>query len=426
LDSIFANPHLPRWLAMGALVLLVAFFAASETSLFALNPLDRLRLKEKHPARGGVVEALLARPRRLLVTVLIGVETSSIIFSVLATTLVLSLWGPRGEWLVLLVMVPTFQFLGEIIPKSLALVYPARLAGRLAPLIRPVVFVLSPLRVVFLQISRGILVALGFRPDLPVPKVHQEDFVHMVEDSHRRGLIAAMERDFIQNLLTFGELRVGQIMVPGPDMFTLPIDLSFPEMVQAIKGSRFSRVPIYEESPDHVLGILHSKDILELCHQIPCEGELPRHLLRPAEYVPENKRAFDLLTELQSHHQRLALVVDEYGALVGLVTMEDLLEELCGEIPQEFKEEEEALTEVSPGVWRVKGTMSLTDFNEELGLKLPAAEFDTIGGLVLNLFGSLPREGRTIAYDAYDKLTFRVLRVRGTRIMEVEVRRTTS
>jgi putative hemolysin len=408
---------------MGALVLLVAFFAASETSLFALNPLDRLRLQEKHPARGGVVEALLARPRRLLVTVLIGVETSSIIFSVLATTLVLSLWGPRGEWLVLLVMVPTFQFLGEIIPKSLALVYPARLAGWLAPLIRPVVFVLSPFRVVFLQISRGILVALGFRPDLPVPKVHQEDFVHMVEDSHRRGLIAAMERDFIQNLLTFGELRVGQIMVPGPDMFTLPIDLPFPEMVQAIKGSRFSRVPIYEESPDHVLGILHSKDILELCHQIPCEGELPRHLLRPAEYVPENKRAFDLLTELQAHHQRLALVVDEYGALVGLVSMEDLLEELCGEIPQEFKEEEEVLTEVSPGVWRVKGTMSLADFNEELGLKLPAAEFDTIGGLVLNLFGSLPREGRTISYD---HLTFRVLRVRGTRIMEVEVRRTTS
>jgi putative hemolysin len=411
---------------MGTLVVLVAFFAASETSLFALNPLDRLRLKEKHPARGGVVEALLARPRRLLVTVLIGVETSSIIFSVLATTLVLSLWGPRGEWLVLLVLVPTFQFLGEIIPKSLALAYPARLAGWLAPLIRPVVFVLSPFRVVFLQISRGILVALGFRPDLPAPKVHQEDFVHMVEDSHRRGLIAAMERDFIQNLLTFGELRVGQIMVPGPDMFTLPIDLPFPEMVQAIKGSRFSRVPIYAESPDHVLGILHAKDILELCHQIPCEDELPRHLLRPAEYVPENKRAFDLLTELQVHHQRLALVVDEYGALVGLVTMEDLLEELCGEIPQEFKEEEEALTEVSPGVWRVKGTMSLVDFNEELGLKLPAAEFDTIGGLVLNLFGSLPREGRTIAYDAYDKLTFRVLRVRGTRIMEVEVRRTTS
>ena len=429
MDSILSNPYLIRWLAMGAMVLVVAFFAMSEASLFSLSPLDRLRLKEKHPARGGVVEAILSRPRRLLVTTIIGVETCSIVFSVLATSIVLSLWGPQGEWVVLVVMVPTFQFLGEIIPWSLALAYPARFAGRMAPLIRPAIFILSPFRVIFLQISRGILVALGFRPDLPVHSVQQEDFVRMVEDSHRRGLIAAMERDFIQNLLNFGELRVGQIMVPQPDMFTLSVELPFPEMIQAIKGSRFSRVPIYEETHDQVLGVLHAKDILELCHQGPCqESEMPRHLLRPAYYVPENKRAFDLMNELQAQHQRQALVVDEYGTLVGLVTVEDLLEELCGEIPQEFVEEEEVLEEVSPGVWRVKAAVSLADFNEALGLKLPAAEFDTIGGLVLNLFGSLPREGRTIAYgadDADDKLTFRVLRMQGNRILKVEVRQVT-
>ena len=140
---------------MGVLVLLVAFFAMAETSLFSLSPLDRLRLKEQYPARGGLVEAILSRPRRLLGTVLIGVETSSIVFSVLATSMVLNLLGPRSEWLVLLVMVPTFQFLGEIIPKSLALAYPARVAGRIAPLIRPAILILSPFRVVFLQISRG-------------------------------------------------------------------------------------------------------------------------------------------------------------------------------------------------------------------------------------------------------------------------------
>jgi magnesium and cobalt exporter, CNNM family len=423
LDSVLSNPYLLRYLALGALVFVVAFFAMSETSLFSLNPLDRLRLKEKHPTKGVLVEALLAQPRRLLVTVLIGVETSSIIFSVLATSLVLNFWGSRAEWLVLLVLVPSFQFLGEIIPKSLALAYSTSVAGWMAPLIRPVIFILSPLRVVFLQISRGILVALGFRPDLPVPAMHQEDFVRMVEDSHRRGLIASMERDFIQNLLSFGELRVGQIMVPRPDMFTLPIEMPFPEMIQAIKRSRFSRVPIYEKTHDHVLGVLHAKDILELCHRTACEAESPRHLLRPAYYVPENKRAFDLLNELQAQHHRLALVVDEYGALVGLVSVEDLLEELCGEIPQEFEEKEEAIDEVAPGVWRVKGTTYLADINERLGLKLPVAEFDTIGGLVLNLCGSLPREGRTIAYDADDHLTFRVLRMKGTRILEVEVRR---
>jgi CBS domain containing-hemolysin-like protein len=301
-----------------------------------------------------------------------------------------------------------------------ALTYPAQLALRLAPLVRVALTVFAPVRLVLVQISRGILATLGFRPDLQVPTVLQEDFVRMVEESHRGGMIAALERDFIQNLLDFGEIRVSQIMVPRPDMFTLAIDLPFPEMIQAIKRSRFSRVPVYEETHDQVLGVLHAKDILDLCHRHPCEDDLPRQLLRPAYYVPENKRAFDLLTELQAQHQRLALVVDEYGTLVGLVSVEDLLEELCGDIPQEFQPEEEPLKEASPGVWRVKGTMALVDVNDALDLNLPAEEFDTIGGLVLDLFGSLPREGRVIAYD---HLTFRVLKVKGTRILDLEVRR---
>jgi putative hemolysin len=421
-DSILANPYLTRWLALGGLLILYIFFAAAETSLFALTPLDRLRLKERSKARGEMVESLLQQSQRLLVTLLMGVEVITILASVLATSLALSIWGDRGKWIALVVMSPTLLLLGEIIPKSVALTYPMRLAPRLAPLVRVALWVFTPVRVVLLQISRGILATLGFRPDLQVPTVHQEDFVRMVEDSHRGGMIAALERDFIQNLLDFGEVRVSQIMVPRPDMFTLPGDLPFPEIIQAIKRSRFSRVPIYEETHDHVLGVLHAKDILELCHQTSCQGELPRHLLRPACYVPENKRAFDLLNELQAKHQRLALVVDEYGTLVGLASVEDLLEELCGEIPQEFKVEEEALEELSPGVWLVKGSMSLGDFNDALNLDLPAEEFDTIGGLVLNLCGSLPREGRVIEFD---HLTFRVLRMKGTRILDLEVRRRT-
>jgi putative hemolysin len=408
-----------RWLALGVLVIICAVMATMETSLFALSPLDRLRLKERNRPRGELVESLLARPRRLLVSVLIGVETVSILFSVLATSLALTLWGHRGEWLVLLVMAPTYQFLGEIIPKSLALAYPGRLAGWVAPLVGPMILVLTPFRVVFLQISRGILAMLGFRPELPVPKVQQEDFVRMVEDSHRRGVIEAMERDFIQNLLSFGELRVGQIMVPRPDMFTLPIDLPVEEIIREIKRSRFSRVPVYEEDPDNILGLLHAKDMLDVCHQKPCDESLVRNILRPPHYVPENKKAFDLLGELQSQHLRLALVVDEYGALVGLVSVEDLLEELCGEIPQEFQVEEELVREVAAGVWRVKAAVSVADFNEALGVKLPAQEFDTLGGFVLNLFGTLPKEGRTMAWES---LTFRVLRMKGTRILEIEVR----
>lgn len=420
MDSIWSDPHLPRYLALGVLALLCAFFAASETSLFVLTPLDRLRLKEKNPVRGGRVEALLARPRRLLVTVLMGVELVNILASILATSLALSLWGPKGKWLAMGLIAPAFLLAGELIPKSLALVYADRLAPRLVWLVKPAILIFTPLRVVLMQISRGILATMGFRPDLQVPAMHQEDFVRMVEESHLKGLIAEMERDFIQNLLNFGELRVGQIMVPRPDIFTLPLDLPCPEMVQAIKHSRFSRVPIYRDNPDDVLGILHAKDILGVGIAGLCEDGVLENLLRPAYYVPENKKAFDLLTELQAQRLRLALVVDEYGSLVGLVSVEDLLEELCGEIPQEFQMEEKPIEETAPGVWRVKATLSLADFKEALGLDLPEAEYDTIGGLVLNLFGALPREGRTVGFD---HLSFRVTRMKGMRILELEVRR---
>jgi len=412
--------HLSRWLVLLGLALLCGLFAAAETSLFALSPLERLRLKEKPRTRGTLVESLLSRPRRLLITVLLGVETVGILSSVLATSLCITIWGERGKWLALWVIAPLFLLLGEIIPKSLALAYPSRLAPVVAPLLRPALWLLTPLRVILLQVSRGILATLGFRSDLPVPALHQEDFVRMVEESHQTGMIAALERDFIQNLMTFSELRVGQIMVPQPDIFYLPVDLPPSQLLQAVKRSRFSRVPVYQDEMDNILGILHAKDLLQFSPDRAGDAEFIRGLLRPPIYVPENKKAFDLLSELQSQHQRLCLVVDEYGTLVGLISVEDLLEELCGEIPQEFQVEEKFWQEEAPGVFRIKSNLPLTDFNGALDTDFPTEEFDTIGGLALNLFGELPREGERISYEG---LTFQVLRMKGTRILDLRVKR---
>jgi CBS domain containing-hemolysin-like protein len=422
LDSLWSNPDLLRWLALGGLLILYSLFAAAETSLFALTPLDRLRLKERKKARGELVESLLQQSQLLLITLVVGLEVVTILTSVLATSLALSLWGDRGKWLALLVMSPTLLLLGEIIPKSVALTYPARLAPLVAPLVRFFVVLFSPLRILFFQISRGILATLGFRADPEMPAVRQEDFLRMVEESHRGGMIEALEREFIQNLLSFGEVRVGQIMVPRPDIFSLPYDLPIDQLIQAVKRSRFSRIPLYQDQPGNILGLLHAKDLLDQCPDRGCAPEIIKNMLRPVYYVPENKKAFDLLTELQARKLRLALVVDEYGALVGLVSVEDILEELFGEIAQEFKVEEKLLEEVATGVWRVKAAMSLADFNEALDLHLPAAEFDTVGGLVFNLFGELPQEGAMVSYNG---LRFKVIKKKGTRILDLEVRRRT-
>ena len=407
-----------RWLALGGLLVLYIFFALSETSLFALKPLDRLRLKQQAPRRGRMVEDLLGQSHRLLITLIFGVEFVTILASIVATSLALRLWGDQGKWLALLVMSPTLLLLGEIIPKSLALAYPQRLAPMVAPVVRWAIFLFAPIRVVLLQISRGILVTLGFRPELQVPAVHQDDFVRMVEESHRGGMIAALEREFIQNFLSLGEVRVAQIMVPRPDIFSLPLDLPVNQVVKAVKHSRYSRVPIYQDDPGNVLGILHAKELLYLCSQNTCDEAMIQNILRPVHYVPENKKAFDLLTELQTKRLRLALVVDEYGTLVGLISVEDLLEELCGEIPQEFTVEVKPLIELGPGRWRVKASLPLDDLEEVLGQPFPPGEYDTVGGFILHLFGELPREGDVVAYDLWE---FKVLKMKGTRIMELEI-----
>ncbi|MFW6126572.1 MAG: hemolysin family protein [Thermodesulfobacteriota bacterium] len=407
-----------RWLALGGLLVLYIFFALSETSLFALKPLDRLRLKQERPRRGRMVEDLLGQSHRLLITLIFGVEFVTILASIVATSLALSLWGSQGKWVALLVMSPTLLLLGEIIPKSLALAYPHRLAPLVAPVVRWAVILFAPIRVILLQISRGILVTLGFRPELQVPAVQQDDFVRMVEESHRGGMIAALEREFIQNFLSLGEVRVAQIMVPRPDIFSLPLSMPVNQVVKAVKHSRYSRVPIYQDDPGNVLGILHAKELLYLCSQTPCDDAVIQNILRPVHYVPENKKAFDLLTELQSKRLRLALVVDEYGTLVGLISVEDLLEELCGEIPQEFTVEVKSLIELAPGRWRVKASLPLDDLEEVLGKPFPPGEFDTVGGFVLHLFGELPREGDVVAHDLWE---FKVLKMKGTRIMELGI-----
>jgi len=399
-------------------MVLYIIFAASETSLFALKPLDRLRLKQRRPRRGKMVEDLLSHSQRLLITVVFGVEFVTILASIVATSLALSLWGDQGKWLALLVMSPTLLLLGEIIPKSLALTYPTRLAPLVAPFVRWAIILFAPFRIILLQISRGILVTLGFRPDLQVPAVQQEDFVRMVEESHRGGMIAALERDFIQNLLSFGEIRVAQIMVPRPDIFSLPLDMPIHQMIKAVKRSRYSRVPIYQDDVGNVLGLLHAKELLYLCSREICDSEMIQNILRPVHYIPENKKAFDLLTELQNKRLRLALVVDEYGTLVGLISVEDLLEELCGEIPQEFTEEVKPLIELAPDRWRVKATLPLDDLEEVLEKPFPPGEYDTVGGFILHLFGELPREGDTVTFDLWE---FKVLKMKGTRIMELGI-----
>jgi CBS domain containing-hemolysin-like protein len=257
---------------------------------------------------------------------------------------------------------------------------------------------------------------MGIKPKPKAPSLPEEDFIRMVEDSHKGGLIAPIEKQLIINLMSLGETTVGQVMVPRPDIFCLPLKMNVAGLIKAIKQARFSRVPIYGEDLEDIVGILHAKDLLNLSFEHTCEQTCLKKLLRPPYYVPENKRAFDLLGELQARKIRVALVVDEYGSLTGLVSLEDILAELFGEFEEEFEETDKLIEQLAPGVYLVKSWMPLDGLNETLGLSLPVDGFDTLGGFVFNLFGELPHEGDTISYNG---LKFEIVHMKGTRILEL-------
>lgn len=402
-----------------ALIVLVGcygFFASAETSLFSLSPLARLKLKNKYPNAGERIDHLLSRPQRLLTSIIIGNEGAVIISTILATSISLSLWGDHGKWLALGVMAPALLLFGEIIPKSLALRHPERWARLIAPPLAAVLPLLTPFRVVLLSVSHALMSLIGVRPKPKTHLVREDDFIRMVEDSHKGGLIAPIEKELIVNLMSLGETTVAQVMVPRADIFHLPLDMKLEDLIKAVKQAHFSRVPMYGEDTEDIVGILHAKDLLTLSAENPCEQSCLKKMLRPPYYVPENKRAFDLLEELQARKIRLALVVDEYGSLTGLVSAEDILVELFGEFEEEFEEADSLLEQMAPGVYLVKSWIPLDELNKTLGLSLPLDEFDTLGGFVFNLFGELPHEGDTISYN---RLKFEVIHMKGTRILEM-------
>jgi magnesium and cobalt exporter, CNNM family len=406
------------WWKVAALLVLLccyAFFASAETSLFSLSPLARLKLKNKHPKAGARIDQLLTRPQRLLTSLIIGNEGAVIISTILATSLSLALWGDRGKWLAMGIMAPALLLFGEIIPKSLALRNPEWWACTIGPPLSMVMPLLTPFRIVLVSINRAIISFLGITSKPKTHLVREDDFIQMVEDSHKGGLIAPIEKDLIVNLMSLADTTVGQIMVPRADIFMLPLEMNFEDLIKAIKQANFSQVPIYGQDPEDIVGILHAKDLLSLSAKEFKELGLKNHLRQPY-YVPENKRAFDLLGELQARKIRLALVVDEYGSLTGLVTVEDILEELFGEFEEESEDSDRLLEQLAPNVYLVKSWITLDVLNEHLGLALPQEEFDTLGGFVFNLFGELPHEGDSIVYD---KIKFDIVHMKGTRILEM-------
>ncbi len=400
------------------LLILSAFFSGSETALFAVNRLRVRHMQEEGNARAKVVLRLLEDPGRVLTTLLMGNNIVNVAASVLATAFLVDHFGPqRGALYTIVLMTALLLIVGEVTPKTFAAKYADPIALWVAYPIQWLSVTLYPLIRVLSAVSAVLLRPLGGRVDLRSPLVTQEEIRLLVKMGEEQGVIEEAEREMIHSIFEFGDTVAREIMVPRIDIVCVEDTAPLDEILRVVLAEGHSRIPVYHERIDHIVGVVYVKDLLSHLkagrHLVPA-----KELMRPAFFVPEGKRLDELFREMRRKMIHMAIVVDEYGGTAGVVTIENLLEEIVGPIMDEYDVEEKLVEIVNDRVAFIDGRMNIEEVNELLGLALPPGEVDTIGGFVYTLLGHVPTQGESVAYDGVE---IRVERLEGQRIAKVRI-----
>jgi CBS domain containing-hemolysin-like protein len=396
------------------LLLLEAFFAAAEIALVSAN-----RRRLHHRAEEGHRDArlalkLLARPEYFLATTLLGAYMAAAVNTVLVTAFFLGLFGAAAEIPVILALPPLILIFGEIIPKSIGRQQATFLAERLAPVLWIVSWVMYPFTWVFASLSRLVLLAAGVRKTGQLPFITREDLSLVVAKSGPEVDLEGKERLFIHRILQFSLRTVKEVMVPLIRVTAIPDTLTIAQAQEEFRNTRFSRLPVYHRRIDNLVGVLHSFDLLGEEHL-----ERPiKPFVRSVKYVPELKKIDRLLAEMQRDGSHLAVVVDEYGGAVGIVAIEDLLEEIVGEITDEFDQEVIPFRKLGEGHYLINARTEIKTLNESLKLNLPPGDYETLAGFLIAQLGDLPRGGERVQYH---NLAFTVRSTEARTIKEVEL-----
>jgi putative hemolysin len=414
-----AEGHWPGIVALVLMVAAAAFFAASEAAIVSMNRIRARALAEKNVRGGARLERLLASRNRTLTSVLIGSTFVLLAADSLATELFI-LWGvPNAAIWSTVIMTVVILLFGEILPKTLAVGSGDRTALRLAPFLAVVTRVLAPLTSGFLWITDSLVRLFGGKPHIG-PYVTEDDIKTLVNVGVEQNVLEEEERELIHSIIEFGDTIAREVMTPRTDMVTVEVNSSPRLALDRVIAEGYSKLPVYDETVDNVIGVVHDRELLIALANGSLATASLRSLMRPVTAVPESKRISELLREMQRGKYSLAVVIDEYGGTAGLVTMEDLLEEIVGEIRDEHDEgEEEPIRRMSPSEYVVEAGTNIEDVNSALGISLPHEEFETIGGFTVGLFGRLPREGEDV--DAGSGVLLRVDRTRGRRILTVRI-----
>lgn len=402
-----------------ALVMLSAFFSSAETALTTVSQHKLRALVEQGNKRAAKVIRITENSGKLLSAVLIGNNIVNISASSLATVLFTNLYGSTAVGITTGVLTLVILIFGEITPKTVAKVHNVKLALLYADIIAGLMWILTPVIWLLDLICAGIFKILHIDPQAG-DTITEGELRAIVNVSHEEGVIEGEEKEMITNVVDFGDSLAKDVMVPRVDMVFISVDATVEEILNTYMDEQYTRLPVYEESKDNVIGILHVKDFF-FYYATHKDGEFNiREIIREPFFTYELQKTSDLMNEMRKGPMSMAIVLDEYGVTAGLVTLEDLVEEIVGDIRDEYDDEErEAVRQIEENLYEVDGSMNLEDLNDILGLEIHSEDYDSVGGHMIELLEHLPEEGDTATEG---NVTYTVEQMQMNRIEKVLVK----
>lgn len=401
-----------------ALLALSFFFSSAETALTTVSPITLATLADEGNKKAATALRVRSDSQKMLSAILIGNNIVNLSASSIATTLAIRLLGDYGAGIATGVLTFLILIFGEITPKNLATIRSTQLALAYSKTILGLMTILTPVIFIINKISLGVLRLFGIKKDESNRQMTEEELRKIVDVSHESGVIEEDEKDYIHNVFDFSDASAKEIMIPRIDMTTVNVTWSYEKLMSIFSEHMFTRIPVYRDQTDNIIGILNMKDLLLID---PDKGFSIDDYLREPYFTYEQKNTAELFDEMRQNSISMAIVLDEYGAVAGMITLEDLLEELVGEIRDEYDSYEvDDIIQTADNEYEVQGQTNLDDVSDALGLHFESEDYDTIGGYLTGLFDHFPTVGET--YVTKDGILLTAAAVGHKRIEKVRIR----
>ena len=387
-----------RLIVLILLLILSGFFSSAETAFTSLNRLKIKSLADEGSKRAVLVLSLIDQNAKFLSTILIGNNIVNIVASALTTTFAMDYFGSTAIGIATGILTLLVLIFGEITPKTMASIHAEKMAFLYAPVVKVLVILFTPLTFLVSGLAKGVMFILRIDPNKSGQHMTENELLTIVEASAEEGVIEKDEHEMINNVVDFGDTKAKDVMVPAINMTCVEDTVSYDDLIDIFRKDQYSRMPVYHESHDNIVGIIWAKDLL-VKYDASKEFKVTDYMREPF-FTFESKKTSELMSELKDKYKSMAIVLDEYGITAGLLTIEDLLEEIVGEIRDETDTDEvDSVRKINDTTFEAAGSAPLDDVNKACGLELNSDDYDSIAGHVINLLNHLPTPGESIVWD---------------------------